>query len=278
MKTWFVTGAGRGLGATIVRAAAAAGDRAVATGRDLGALERRFGGEERVLCLPLDVADGGAAEAALAEARRRFGSIDVLVNNAGYGLLGAIEEVSDAELRALFDTDFFGLLNVTRAAIPHLRATGGGHVVNVGSSAGACPGPGIGAYAAAKAAVAAASEALAAELAPLGIAVTVVEPGALRTDFLSPGSFRYSERILDAYADGPVGALRQGAKGGHGLQPGDPAKAVALIRELVAADRPPVRLALGADALAATDEARATQIRELEPWREAAGSIGRDDA
>jgi len=277
MKTWFVTGAARGLGAAIVRAAVADGDRAVATGRDLRALEREFAGEERVLCLPLDVTDAGAAEAALDEARERCGTIDVVVNNAGYGLLGAVEEVSDAELRALFDTDLFGLLSVTRAAIPDLRAQGGGHVINVGSIAGAAPGPGIGAYAAAKAAVAAVSEALAAELAPFGIAVTVVEPGALRTDFLSTDSFRYSERVLDAYADGPVGALREGAKDGHGLQPGSPTKAVALLRALVAASDPPRRLPLGADALAAADEAVARRLQELEPWRGAAGSIGHEE-
>jgi NAD(P)-dependent dehydrogenase (short-subunit alcohol dehydrogenase family) len=188
MRVWFITGASRGFGALIAEAALQAGDAVVATARDPNAVTARLGSHERLLATRLDVTSEAEAHEAAGQAVKKFGRIDILVNNAGYGLLGAIEEASAAETSRLFGTNVFGVLGVTRAVLPHMRRQRSGHVINVSSVGGYTGYPGWGVYGATKFAVEGISEALAAEVAPLGIKVTVVEPGFFRTDFLDDNS------------------------------------------------------------------------------------------
>ena len=258
MSVWFVTGASRGFGRALAAAALADGDQVVATARDPRVVGDAFpDAGDSLLAAGLDVTDADQATAAVAAGVERFGRIDVVVNNAGYGLYGSIEETPDADVRALFDTNVFGLLTVTRAVLPTLRAQGAGRVINVSSSAGFAVGAGRGLYGASKFAVEAISEALHGELAPLGIAVTVVEPGSFRTDFLTTHSVRTVE-VGAAYAD-------MQANDGH--QPGDPVKAVAAIRQLAATPAPPLRLQLGSDCVALVEDKLASVGKELDQWR-----------
>jgi NAD(P)-dependent dehydrogenase (short-subunit alcohol dehydrogenase family) len=266
MSVWFITGASRGFGRLLAAAALAGGDRVVATARDPQAvLDALPEAGDSLLALRLDVTDERQAQAAVRAAVERYGRIDVLVNNAGYGLFGSVEETSDADVRALFDTNVFGLLNVTRAALPTLRRQGSGRVLNLSSSAGFGVGAGRGLYGASKFAVEAISEALHAELAPLGVHVTVVEPGSFRTEFLSADSRRTAP--TGVYAD-TVGTLLSAIEANNGRQPGDPDKAVAALRQLVAAPEPPLRLQLGSDSVALVEGKLATVAKELEQWRE----------
>ena len=177
MRIWFITGASRGFGALIAEAALAAGDAVVATARDPSTVTARLGSHERLLATRLDVTSEAEAHEAAGQAVKKFGRIDILVNNAGYGLLGAIEEASAAETNKLFATNVFGLLGVTRAVLPHMRRQRSGHIINVSSVGGYAGYPGWGVYGATKFAVEGITEALAGEVAPLGIKVTVVEPG-----------------------------------------------------------------------------------------------------
>ncbi|PRY39660.1 oxidoreductase [Umezawaea tangerina] len=267
MSVWFITGASRGFGRELTASALAHGDRVVATARNPEAVTDAFPeAGDALLALPLDVTDEARAAAAVAAGVERFGRIDVVVNNAGYGIFGAVEEISDAEARDLFDTNVFGLLAVTRAVLPTLREQGGGHVVNIGSSAGFAAGAGRGLYGASKFAVEAITEALRGELAPLGIRVTVVEPGSFRTGFLTPDSRRGPATTIPAYA-GTVGVLRTAIEGNDGRQPGDPVKAAAAIRRLVAAAEPPSRLQLGSDSVALVEGKLAAVAEELSAWR-----------
>ncbi|HWC82396.1 MAG TPA: oxidoreductase [Pseudonocardiaceae bacterium] len=270
MSVWFITGASRGFGRELTASALAHGDQVVATARDPRAIADAFpDAGDSLLAQRLDVTDAAQAASAVAAGVARFGRIDVLVNNAGYGLFGGIEEISDAEARELFDTNVFGLLNVTRAVLPTLRAQGAGRIVNLGSSAGFATSAGRGLYGAAKFAVEAITEAARAELAPLGIHVTVVEPGSFRTDFLSAHSMRQAAREISDYA-GTTGALRTAIVANNGRQPGDPVKAVAAIRELVAAAEPPLRLPLGSDCVNLVEGKLASVAEELGRWRELA--------
>jgi NAD(P)-dependent dehydrogenase (short-subunit alcohol dehydrogenase family) len=270
MSVWFITGASRGLGLELTAAALAAGDQVIATAREPKAIVAAFpDAGESLLAVPLDVTDAGQAEAAVAAGTGRFGRIDVLVNNAGYGLFGGVEEASDAEVRALFDTNVFGLLNVLRAALPVLRAQGAGRIVNIGSSAGFAASAGRGLYGASKSAVEAITEALRAELAPLGIHATVVEPGSFRTEFLTEDSRRQPEQAIPAYG-GTVGELRSAIEAGNGRQPGDPVRAAAAIRRLAAAAEPPLRLQLGSDCVTLVEGKLAAVAGELAQWRDLA--------
>ena len=266
MSVWFITGASRGFGRELTAAALAHGDRVVATARDPRSLPAP---SDLLLPVRLDVTDPAQAAAAVRAAVDRFGRIDVLVNNAGYGLFGSVEEVTDGQVRALFDTNVFGLLNVVRAALPTLRSQGAGQVITMGSSAGFAAGAGRGLYGASKFAVEAITEALHGELAGLGIRVTVVEPGSFRTEFLAPGSRRQAESAIPAYA-GTVGKLLNAIAAGDGGQPGDPAKAVAAIRQLAATADPPLRLQLGSDCVRLVEGKLASVARELGQWRELA--------
>ena len=268
-SVWFITGASRGFGLEITKAALAAGHRVVATARDPEAVRKAFpdASTDQLLAVALDVTDPRQADQAVRQALAAFQRIDVLVNNAGYGLFGALEETSDAEIRALFDTNVFGLLTVTRAVLPTFRAQHSGHVVNLSSVAGIATGAGFGNYAASKFAVEGITEALAAELAPFGAKATAIEPGSFRTDFLDASSHRRAATGLDAYADTVHRALTAlGARSGN--QPGDPARAAAAVLEVVASPDPPVRLALGPDSYTRILGKLESASAELEAWRE----------
>ncbi|MGQ9367855.1 oxidoreductase [Azospirillum sp. ST 5-10] len=245
-KVWLITGISRGLGLALAQAVLARGDAVVGTTRD-GAAPPQLA-PERLTVLPLDVADPAQVERAAAQAQAVHGRIDVLVNNAGYGLLGPVEAATATEVERLFAVNVFGPLNLMRAVLPHMRARRSGHIVNVSSIAAIAPAPGSGVYAATKGALWALSQSLAQEAAPLGIWVTVVSPGAFRTDFLSEHSLRHTATRIDAYAESArvVGGLMERA----GRQPGDPAKAAQAIVQAVQADEPPFDLLLGSDALA----------------------------
>jgi NAD(P)-dependent dehydrogenase (short-subunit alcohol dehydrogenase family) len=269
MRVWFVTGASRGFGALITEQALAAGDAVVATARDPNTITARFGTQERLLPARLDVTQEEQAQAAVAEALKKFGRIDILINNAGFGLLGGIEEASAAEIEKLYATNVFGLLAVTRAVLPQMRRQRSGHVINISSVGGYTSYPGWGIYCSTKFAVEGLSEAMANELAPLGIKVTVVEPGFFRTDFLDDQSLlKTATRIAD-YAE-TVGAMREAMVGANHAQPGDPAKLAIAMMELVNAPNPPLRLPLGSDTVARIAEKNAFVTQETARWQKLA--------
>ena len=267
MLIWFVTGASRGFGRQLAELALERGDAVVATARNPAALASELGPHERLLTATLDITDAQAAHAAVAGALERFGRIDVLVNNAGRGLIGAVEETSEAEVLAVFENNVFGTLAVTRAVLPSMRERRAGTIVNVSSVGGMASRSGGGIYGGTKFAIEGISEALRAELAPLGIRVVIVEPGAFRTDFHDPGSIRFSERVIDDYAS-TAGEFREAAATTNHLQRGDPRKAAAAMIAAATAADPPQRLVLGADALARIG-AKLDQVRsDLDAWRE----------
>ncbi|WEB38034.1 oxidoreductase [Streptomyces yunnanensis] len=241
---WFITGCSSGLGRALARAVLERGWRAVVTARDTGKVaDVVLGHEERALALALDVTDGEQIATAVAQAQAAFGRIDVLVNNAGYGYLAAIEEGEDDEVRALFDTNVFGLVNVTTAVLPAMRARRAGHIVNMSSLGGLVGFGATGYYHATKFAVEGLSESLAAEVAPLGINVTIVEPAAFRTNWSGP-SMRQSATAIDDYAP-TAGTRRAGTLATYGHQPGDPARAARAVIDAVTTPEPPLRLLLG---------------------------------
>ncbi|XXS84391.1 oxidoreductase [Sorangium sp. So ce176] len=270
-RVWFITGASRGIGAEIASAALAAGDRVVATARDPRSITDRFGRPEALLPLALDVTDEGSVAAAVEAAVARFGRIDVLVNNAGYGVIGAIEEIQGDEVRRVFETNVFGLLAVTRAALPQLRKQRAGLILNLSSVGGYRSGPGFGIYCSTKFAVEAISEALHAELAPLGIAVTVLEPGYFRTEFLEAKSAVATGEVIADYAE-TAGQVRSHAKEVSLQQPGDPVRLARVVVELARAKNPPLRLPLGTDAIAAIEAKNAFVTQELAAWRAVSAS------
>ncbi|WP_295953041.1 oxidoreductase [Rhodoferax sp.] len=270
-RIWMITGASRGLGARIAEAALAQGDAVVATARDAAAVQQRFGHSEALLALGMDVTDEAQTARAVEAALARFGRIDVLVNNAGYGLLGAVEEATADEVRRLFETNVFGLLNVARAVLPVMRERRAGHVINISSLGGYQSGPGFGVYCASKFAVEGLTEALHGELAPLGIHATVVEPGYFRTEFLESASLSVSPRILDDYAT-TAGAVRQAAKQISLNQPGDPVRLAQAVMQLVASPTPPLRLPLGSDTLQVIADKHAFVERETMQWQALAAS------
>ncbi|CAE6700773.1 UNVERIFIED_ORG: NAD(P)-dependent dehydrogenase (short-subunit alcohol dehydrogenase family) [Paraburkholderia sediminicola] len=265
-RVWFITGATRGLGALIAEAALADGNAVVATGRNIAAITERFGHSAALLPVALDVTDEAQAKAAVQAAVERFGRIDVLVNNAGFGLLGAIEESSDADVRRMYDTNVFGLLNITRAVLPVMRAQRAGHVINMSSIGGYRAAAGFGAYSSTKFAVEGLTEALRAELKPLGIHATVVEPGYFRTDFLDATSLVVAGNVIADY-DETSGEVRRRATHMNHNQPGNPEKLAAAMVELVDAQTPPLRLPLGTDTLKAIAEKNAYVTQETETWK-----------
>ncbi|MCQ4628809.1 SDR family NAD(P)-dependent oxidoreductase [Shinella sp. CPCC 100929] len=266
MKTWFITGASRGFGALITERALAKGDNVVATARNPKAILDRFGDHANLLAVALDVTNEDQAIAAAHSAIQRFGRIDVLLNNAGFGLLGAIEEATAAEVEAIYRTNVFGLLNVTRAVLPHMRKARSGRILNISSIGGYRAGAGFGVYSSAKFAVEGLSESLHAELTPLGIHVTAVEPGYFRTDFLDASSLSVSSPIIEDY-DGTAGAVRRLAAEVSHNQPGDPSKLADVLIDFVDAPNPPVRLPLGSDTVAAIEKKHASDAEILAAWR-----------
>lgn len=265
-RVWFITGASRGLGALIAQAALDDGNAVVAAGRNVEAIIERFGDSPALLPVKLDVTDEQQAKAATAAAVAKFGRIDVLINNAGFGLLAAVEESSDADVRRMYDTNVFGLLTVTRAVLPVMRKQRSGHVINVSSIGGYRSAAGFGVYCSTKFAVEGITEALHAELKPLGIHATVVEPGYFRTDFLDASSLVVGNEIIDDY-DQTSGNVRRFAVGLNHNQPGDPQKLAKALVVLVDAPTPPQRLPLGTDTLKAIAEKNAYVAVETETWR-----------
>jgi len=262
---WFITGASSGFGRALAEHVLAQGGQVAATARDpayLADLEGRWPG--RALALALDVTDDASVTAAAAAAEARFGGIGVLVNNAGHGLVAGVEEASDAEVQELFGTNVFGLLRVTRAVLPAMRRRRSGHIVNLGSVGGLVAIAGSGLYCASKFAVEGISEAMRIELAPLGIGVTVVEPGGFRTDFAGR-SMATAGQVIPDYAE-TVGKWRTDIVAMDGHQPGDPTRAVAAIWEAVAADRPPFHLVLGTAALNRVRAKLGGVLEELDRW------------
>ena len=264
-RTWLITGASRGLGAEIAKAVLAAGDRLIATARNQADLQQ-FGTNKDVLLLSMDVTDEAQVKAAIATSLEKFGQIDVLVNNAGFGLLGSVEECSAQEVESVYRTNVFGLLNVTRAVLPSMRQHRSGHIINMSSIGGYRSSPGWGIYGSTKFAVEGITEALHGELAPLGIHATVVEPGYFRTGFLDGSSLRPSAVQIPDYAQ-TVGKIRDVAAGLNYQQPGDPTKLAPAILEIVNTDEPPLRLPLGTDTLQTIAEKNAYVEQETAQWR-----------
>ncbi len=268
MHIWFITGASRGFGALITKEALKAGDAVVATARKRTTLDH-LGDHDRLLKLALDVTDEAQAKDAAKAAVERFGRIDVLLNNAGYGLLGAVEEATAEEIEKLYRTNVFGLLGVTRAVLPYMREKRSGHIMNVSSIGGYIGYNGWGVYCSTKFAVEGITESLALELAPLGIKATVIEPGFFRTDFLDEQSLSVSPTIISDYHE-TSGAMRDFAKGANHKQPGNPQLLAEGIVKLAHAKNPPLRMPFGSDTVAALETKNAAVAKELAAWRELA--------
>ncbi|MEU4601196.1 oxidoreductase [Nocardia sp. NPDC023988] len=247
-QIWLVTGASSGFGRAIAQAAIEAGDIVIAVARRTAALDDLVAAHpDQLETVALDVTDTDRIDTVIADVVARHGRIDVLVNNAGRTHVGAVEETTDAELRGLFDLHLFGPAALTRAVLPHMRSQRSGAIVQMSSVGGQLSFAGFSAYSATKFALEGLSEALAEEVAPFGIKVLIVEPGAFRTGLFGPGAAAFSAES-EVYAD-TAGATRRMVEGGDGAQPGDPAKAAAAIRTALAAEHTPLRLPLGSDSV-----------------------------
>ncbi|WP_024818077.1 oxidoreductase [Arthrobacter sp. 31Y] len=267
MTTWLITGCSTGLGRALAQAVLTRGDNAVVTARDTSTLQdlaTEF--PTTALAVALDVTEQSQVEAAVQQAEERFGAVDVLVNNAGYGYRAAIEEGSDADVRTLFDTNVFGPVAMIKAVLPGMRSRRSGAIVNISSIGARISPPGSGYYSASKAALEGLSGSLQKEVKPLGISVTVVEPGGFRTDFAGRSLTQSAEAIAD-YAD-TAGKRRKEHDTVHGTQQGDPDKAAAAIIAAVEAPETPGFLLLGEDAAKAFDAVEEAQRAEVDRWRE----------
>lgn len=262
---WFITGCSTGFGRELARLVLEKGWRVAATARDPRKLDDLLAGHgDRGRAIALDVTDQAQVARAVREAEQAFGRLDVVVNNAGYGYLSAIEEGEDAEIRAMFETNVFGLAAVTRAVLPGMRARRAGHIVNISSQGGMVGFPGSGYYAATKFAVEGLSESLSKEVAPLGIRVLIVEPGPFRTDWAGR-SLKQSATWIDDYEQ-TSGARRKQISGYSGKQPGDPVRAAEAIITAVNAENPPLRLVLGRPALEGVRGKLHSVLDEIDAW------------
>ena len=276
-KVWLITGAGRGMGADIARAALAAGHAVVATGRNTGTVTAVLGQDDDFLAVQLDVTDPAAAEAAVRAALERFGRIDVLVNNAGNFYAGFFEEISPQDFRAQVETTLFGPVNVTRAVLPVMRAQRSGLVVAISSTAGITGQEFCTAYAAAKFGVEGWMESLTPEVAPFGIRTMLVEPGFFRTELLTPESTKYAEPSIEDYAERTRQTVAAWS-GMNGLQGGDPARLAGALIRLAGQDEPPLRFPAGADAVATIEQKAQTLLAQAGAYRDLSGSLAYDDA
>ena len=275
-KIWFITGAGRGLGVDIAKAALAAGHSVVATGRDPGKVAAALGESDNLLTVKLDITSAQDAQAAVAAAIARFGAIDVVVNNAGNFYAGFFEEITPDDFRAQVETNLFGPLNVTRAVLPVMRAQRSGLVVTISSTAGITGGEFTSAYAAAKFALEGWMESLAPEVAPYGIRTMLVVPGFFRTDLLTPESTSYAEPSIADYTERTKQTVAAWS-GMNGLQGGDPAKLAKALIRLAGSDEPPLRWAAGADAVGVLEQKARTLLEQAEAYRELSSSLAHDD-
>jgi NAD(P)-dependent dehydrogenase (short-subunit alcohol dehydrogenase family) len=270
-SVWLVTGASVGFGRAIAKEVLGRGGRVVATARDRASVaDLETGAPDRVLALPLDVTQQEQIAAAVRSTEARFGRIDVLVNNAGYGFLSGMEEASDAETRAQFDVNFFGLAAMTRAVLPLMRRQRSGRIVNLSSAAGVFGVGGSAFYTASKFAVEGLSECLAQEVAPFGIGVLVVEPGAFRTEFFGRSMAKPANPIADYES---LTKMRAQLDKLDGQQPGDPALAAAAIVDAVLSDHPPLRLVLGSGAFDRIRRALEARIEQVDATRSVAKSV-----
>ncbi|CAN1489670.1 FabG Dehydrogenases with different specificities (related to short-chain alcohol dehydrogenases) [Mycobacteriaceae bacterium] len=265
MGRWLITGCSTGIGREIARAALEAGHSVAVTARNVDAVADfvdQFG--DRALALPLDVTDRDQIASAVGSVEKTFGGIDVLVNNAGYGYMAAVEEGEDAEVRKLFDTNYFGVVDTLKAVLPAMRARRSGHVINISSMTGLVANPPNAYYSSTKFALEALTEALAKEVGPLGIKVTAIEPGAFRTDWAAR-SMQESSTPIGDYDDN-VGARKTLIKQFADHLPGDPRKVAEAVLMVAGLDEPPLRLLLGRDVLAAVREKIADLTASIDHW------------
>lgn len=276
-KVWYVTGASKGLGLSLVKQLLAAGYKVAATSRSLADLEKAVGTDNAdFLPLAVDLKSEASVKASVDAAVAAFGKVDVVVNNAGYGLLGSLEELSDRESRDNFEVNVFGLLNVVRNVMPQLRKQQSGHIFNISSIGGFYGGfPGFGIYCATKFAVVGLSESLAAEAKAFGITVTVVEPGYFRTSFLTAGSLGVPENEIAAYADVRESQAAH-QEGINGNQAGDPEKAAAAMITIANTENPPMHLFLGKDAYEMADKKIQLVQQDMSAWESLATATGFD--
>jgi NAD(P)-dependent dehydrogenase (short-subunit alcohol dehydrogenase family) len=249
-KTWFITGASKGFGFEITKAALEAGDKVMATVRNNPApLYASLGNHPNLFVVEMDVTRETDVKEAVEKGIEHFGKLDIILNNAGYGIVGAIEEVSDAEARKQYDTNVFGVLNVLRATLPSLRKQRSGHIINVSSLFAFDPLTGWALYGSTKNAVEGISHGLAKELEPFGIKVTVIEPGLFRTGFTGKSSYVVAQNAINDYESTMVGYMRKGTDAYHGSQPGDPSKLAAVVIKLGHTENPPLHLPIGTDSI-----------------------------
>jgi len=275
IKTWLITGAGRGMGTDFARAALAAGDNVVATGRDPEAVNAALGDSERLLVVKLDVTSERDAVAAVAAARERFGAVDVLVNNAASFVAGFFEELTQPQIERQLATGLLGPMNVTRAVLPVMREQRSGHIVTISSSAGLAGFEYCTAYSAAKFGVEGWMESLAAEVEPFGIHTTIVNPGFFRTELLTTASTDYAAPSIQDYRERNA-AQREFWDGQNGEQTGDPAKLAQALLVVVSEERPPRRFIAGADAIATAEQRVAALQSQIDAYRELSNSLGLD--
>jgi NAD(P)-dependent dehydrogenase (short-subunit alcohol dehydrogenase family) len=272
-KVWFITGASKGLGLSLVKQLLQAGHPVAATSRNVEELVQAAGGPaDKLLALQVNLADEQSVGAAIEKAHAHFGRIDVVVNNAGYGIGGSLEELTDEEIRQSFDVNVFGVINVIRKVMPYLRAQGAGHIINIASIAGITAVTGWAAYAATKAAVIALSEVLADDVRAFGVHVTVVSPGAFRTSFLSAGSLTLTKNPIEAYRE--VRASHERFLQMDGLQAGDPEKAAAAMIRITNEAQPPRHLLLGSDAYQRAFAKAQQREEEFRAWEALTQSTG----
>jgi len=264
-KVWFITGASKGMGLEITKAVLNNGGKVIATTRDTETLSEKITHyKKNVLHLKLDITKEKEVENAIAKGIETFGQIDVVVNNAGYNLLGNIEELSDAEFKETMNVNVFGLASIIRKVLPHLRKQKSGHIINTSSMMGYTSYPANGSYSASKYAVIGLSEALAQEVAPFGIKVTILAPGSFRTNFMSPNSLNVAKNKIDAYnLDKQVELFT----GFDGKQLGDPKKLAEVLLQIAEMSDPPLHLPLGSDSYNAIVEVRKNEREEMEKWK-----------
>lgn len=266
-KIWFITGASKGLGFEIARAALDAGDKVVGTVRkDSATLYASLEEHPHLLVVEMDVTKEKEVQAAVQQAIDHFGKLDIVLNNAGYGIVGAIEEVTDAEARKQYDTNVFGLLHVLRAVLPFLRKAKSGHIMNVSSLFAFDPLPGWALYASTKNAVEGITVGLSKELEPFGIKVSVIEPGLFRTGFTGKDSYFVAQHAIADYDNTMVGYMRKGTDAYHGSQPGDPSKLAAVVVKLGHAYEPPLHLPIGTDAVNSYSIYRERLANDVNAW------------
>jgi NAD(P)-dependent dehydrogenase (short-subunit alcohol dehydrogenase family) len=275
-NVWFITGAGRGMGVDIAKAALAAGNKVIATGRNTDTVTKAIGQSDDLLAVRLDVTKPADAEAAVQAAVDRFGRIDVLVNNAGNFYAGFFEEITPEDFRAQVETNLFGSVNVTRAVLPVMRAQRKGLVVQISSTAGINGGEFTSAYAASKFAVEGWIESLTPEIAPFGVHTMLVEPGFFRTELLTPESTSYAQSTIEDYAEKTKQTVTAWS-GMNGLQGGDPAKLAKALIQLTSQDEPPQRWAAGVDAVKELERKAQLLLAQADAYRVLSSSLAHDD-